>query len=179
MANANAQAQRRWRARQKEKKLLHLKLPDAPSQDSPFIRPFYQAFEDDGNSIDMDLYLNLCGIEPVTFDDDRGPRSLTGEFEAGAAEAGNEAYRGAKNSLGRAESMVGCLIDTAVVLAGVINTYKQSEIRQRIAEIEQSDLNDPAVRKAALAQIVRLNKLLDVLGKQIRWSFPQWSTDET
>lgn len=43
-----------------------------------------------------------------------------------------------------------------------------------VTEIEQADLPDPAARKAAMAEVVRLNKLLDQLAKPVRWSFPQW-----
>ena len=178
MANANAEAQRRWRERQKQKRLDALKLPDAPQNASPFRKPFFEAFEDDGNAQNVEISLDCAGIEPVSFQDDSGPKSFTGQIEQMATDSGEEAYRGAQNSLGRAEVMVGCLIDAAAELASIINTYKRKEIRQRIAEIEESDLADPVARKAALAQIVRLNKLLDQLDKQVRWTFKQWKIDE-
>lgn len=56
---------------------------------------------------------------------------------------------------------------------------RQVEIRLRIAEIEQADLSDLVARKAALAQIVRLTKLMDQLDKQVRWTFKQWKADES
>ncbi len=179
MANPNAEAQRRWRERQKQKRLEGLKL-SSPNQDIDlFRRPFFEAFEDSGNASNVDISLDIAGIAPVEFLDDRGPQSHTGQIEQGAAENGEEAYRGVPNSLNRAEIMVGCLIDAAAELAGIINSYKRKEITQRITEIESSDLTDPLARKAALAQIVRLNKVMEQLDKQVRWTFKQWKIDES
>ena len=178
MASPNAEAQRRWREKKKQKRLEGLKHPDSPHNESLFKRPFFEAFEDDANAINVDISLDCAGIEPVQFLDDSGPKSFTGQIENLAADNEDEAYQGAKNSLGRAEVMVGCLIDAAAELAGIINSYKRKEIRQRIAEIETSDLADPEVRRTALAQIVRLNKLMDQLDKQVRWTFNQWKIDE-
>ena len=178
MANPNAEAQRRWRERQKQKRLDGLRLPDTRHDASLFRRPFFEAFEDDGNASNVDISLDIAGIEPVVFSDDSGPKSSTGQIEQMANESGEEAYQGAHNSLGRAEVMVGCLIDAAAELASIINTYKRKEIRQRIAEIEESDLSDPVARKAALAQMVRLNRLMDQLDKQVRWTFKQWKIEE-
>ena len=179
MSNPNAEAQRRWRQRQKQKRHEGLKL-SSPTQDTDlFRRPFYEAFGDSGNASNVEISLDLAGITPVEFLDDSGPRSSTGQIERGAAENGEEPYQGANNSLNRAEIMVGCLIDAAAELAGIINTYKKEEITQRIAEIESSDLADPVARKAALAQIVRLNKVMEQLDKQVRWTFKQWKIDES
>ena len=179
MANPNAEAQRRWRERQKQKRLDALKKPDAHHDASPFRKPFFEAFQDDGNASNVDMSLDCAGIEPVLFEDDSGPKSSTGQIEQMAADSGEEAYLGAHNSLGRAEVLVGCLIDAAAELASIINAYKRKEIRQRIAEIEEADLSDPVARKAALARIVQLNKLMDQLDKQVRWTFKQWKIDES
>lgn len=178
MSNPNAEAQRRWRERQKQKRLDALKQGDARQDASPFFKPFFEAFEDDGNAQNVEISLDCAGIEPVSFQDDSGPKSFTGQIEQMATDSGEEAYRGAHNSLGRAEVMVGCLIDAAAELASIINAYKRKEIRQRIAEIEQADFSDPVARKAALAQMVRLNRLMDQLDKQVRWTFKQWKIDE-
>lgn len=178
MANPNAEAQRRWRERQKQKRLDGLKTSSQGHDASLFRQPFFEAIENNDNASNVDVSLDLAGISSVEFSDDSGPRSFTGQIERGAAENGEEAYWGANNSLSRAEVMVGCLIDAAAELASIINTYKRKEIRQRIAEIEESDLADPVARKAALAQIVRLNKLMDQLDKQVRWTFNQWKIDE-
>ncbi len=178
MANANAEAQRRWRERQKQKRLDALKLETAVQDESLFRLPFFEAYENDGNAQNVDISLDVAGIAPLVFSDDSGPKSFTGLIEQGADENGEEAYIGARDSLGRAEIAVGCLIEAAAELAGIINSYKRKEVMQRIAEIEASDLSDQAERKAALAQIVRLNKLLDQLSKQVRWTFRQWKIDE-
>jgi hypothetical protein len=179
MASANAEAQRRWRERQKQKRQEELKLPDAKAEAKLFQRPFFEALHESPNWTNVEISFDCMGLEAPQFDDDSGPKSFTGMIEQGFLEAGEEPFRGATNSLARAEVIAGNLIDAAVELIGIINTYKRKEIQQRIAEIEKSDLTDPAVRKAALAQIVRLSKLLDQLGKQIRWPFKQWKTDET
>ena len=178
MSNPNSEAQRRWRERQKQKRLDTLKQPGARHDSSPFRKPFFEAFQDDGNASSVDIALDCAGIEPALFKDDSGPKSSTGQIEQMAEERGEEAYQGGHNSLGRAEVMVGCLIDAAAELASIINAYKHREIRQRIAEIERADLSDPVARKSALAQIVRLNKLVDQLDKQVRWTFKQWKADE-
>lgn len=178
MTNANAEAQRRWRERRKLQRLDDLRLPDTCHDANLFRRPFFEAFQDDGNAQSVKISLDCAGIEPVAFSDDRGPKSFTGEIERGADEGEEEAFRGAKNSLSRAEGMVGCLIDAAAELAGIINSYKRKEIRQRITEIEEADLADPVARKAALVQVVRLNKLMEKLDKQVRWTFKQWRIEE-
>lgn len=178
MTNANAEAQRRWRERQKQKRLDGLKLAAIVQDENLFRLPFFEAYENDGNAQNVDISLDVAGIAPLVFSDDSGPKSFTGQIEQGAAQNGEDAYPGATDSLARAEIAVGCLIDAAAELAGIINSYKRKEVMQRIAEIEASDLSDPAGRKAALTQIVRLNKLLDQLGKQVRWTFKQWKIDE-
>jgi hypothetical protein len=178
MTNANAEAQRRWRDRQKQKRLEALKLAAVAQDESLFRLPFFEAYENAGNSRNVDTSLDVAGIAPLEFSDDSGPKSFSGQIEQGAEASGEAAYPGAKDSLARAEIAVGCLIDAAAELAGIVNSYKRKEVLQRIAEIEASDLSDPAERKAALAQIVRLNKLLDQLGKQVRWTFKQWKIDE-
>ena len=70
--------------------------------------------------------------------------------------------------------MVGCLIDAASELARIINEYKRNQITSRLREIENADLSDPGVKKAALTEVVRLQKMVDHLDKRVRWSFPQW-----
>ena len=90
----------------------------------------------------------------------------------GAGETG--VFDNAKGSLGVAELMVGCLIAAALDRARHVNDYKREEIKNRLAEIEASDLSDPDTKKAALREATRLNKMLDQLDKQVRWTFPQW-----
>ena len=79
-----------------------------------------------------------------------------------------------RGSIGRAERMVGMLLDAAASLAGMINRYKREQIAAAIAELEAGDLTDPAIKKQALADLVRLNKIRDRLDKQVRWPLPEW-----
>ena len=66
------------------------------------------------------------------------------------------------------------MLASALLLAHIVNDYKSGELRARIAEIEQSDLSDPEARRSALADIVRLQKMLDQLSKQVRRALPEW-----
>ena len=168
MSNPNAEAQRRWRQRQKEKRKEALTKADK-APDEIFRTPFHE-WADLAYS-DVDLCLALTGIQMPEFIDDRGPE----EFVLNDATEGVEdPFDGASGSLGRAEVMVGCLISAAVELSSTINTYKRMEIKDRIAELEQSDITDPKTRKRVLTEIVRLNKMLEALDKEVRWTFSQW-----
>ncbi|MDW4548847.1 hypothetical protein R5H32_05720 [Defluviimonas sp. D31] len=167
--NRSAEYQRRYRERQKAKRLDDLKKPEASAD--VFKSPFFEWAKDDANYSDFELYLALAGIEAPRFDDDSGP---TDHALPHAIDGVDNPFPGAENSLARAEVVVGCLIDAAATLAGIINKFKDREISKQIAKIEESDLSDPDERKAALQEIVRLNKLQDQLSKQIRWSFQQW-----
>lgn len=80
----------------------------------------------------------------------------------------------AANSLGKAEFLLDVLEDIATTLAARLNEYKRKEIGDRIQDIEASDLSDPTTKKKALSDIVRLQKMLDQLDKQVRWTLPEW-----
>jgi len=165
-----AEKQRRYRERQKAKRLDDLKKPEIVSR-KVFTSPFFEWVQSDGNFSDFELYLALAGIEPPQFDDDRGPNEFALKE---AVEGMDDPFPGAEDSLARAEVMVGCLIDAAATLAGVINRYKEKEIANRIDDIERADKADENERKAATREIVRLSKLQDQLKRQVRWTFPQW-----
>lgn len=134
-------------------------------------KPFSSWVADRGQSLNWNIPLDNAGINPLHFEDDSGPRSLTGLLEQ-AAEDLCEPLPG--NSLGRAEIIVASLIDAASELAVEINAYKRAEITARIAEIQAADLSDPNAKKQAFADMARLTKMLDQLDKQVRWTFPQW-----
>ena len=168
MPNANAEAQRRWRQSQKEKRKKGLKRGAGTSE--VFKTPFFLSVGDLSSSSDFADAFELAGIPTPEFTDDRGPEAFS--LDAGAEDAG--AFDDAKGSLGRAEIMVGCLITAALDLARLVNTHKRQEINARLAEIEASDLSEPEAKKAALQDAARLNKMLDQLEKQVRWTFPQW-----
>lgn len=176
MAKTNAEHQREWRRRRREAKEEALKTEEAGALTDVFCAPFFEAPALTANWSDIELELDAAGLDARPFDDDRGPSSTTGIIEdTHEAERLGPAYAGSPhNSLSRAEVMIGGLISAAAQLAAVVNDYKQTEIKARIAEIEQSDLSDPETKRRALADIVRLQKMLDQLSKQVRWAFPQW-----
>jgi hypothetical protein len=173
MALTGAEKAQRFRDRQKAKRLDQLKGPGLAANDL-FRRPFFEAVAENGNYTSVQIALEVAGIEPPSFDDDRGPTALALK---GVLDEMESPFSVAENSLGRAETMVGCFLDAAVELAGIVNTFKQEEIAARLAEIEQQELTDPAKRKNVVAQIVRLNNISDKLKKQIRWTLPQWKID--
>ena len=162
-----AEKQRLYRERQKAEEVkASLALTDV------FRTPFFEFLGDFCyTGSDYNIALDLAGIAPPQFDDDRGPEHYT--LDTGLDPTTNF-FDGAVGSLGRAEVMVGCLTTAAKDLAWQINLYKQAEIKARLAEIEASDLSDPETKKAALKNVTRLNKMLDQLDKQIRLTFPQW-----
>lgn len=170
MAMTNAERQRRHYERRKQAQ----KLPGDAATDQ-VRRPFFQAYQDSGNAVNVDIALDTAGIEPPSFADDSDPKSATGEIESGFADRPEESpYASGGGSLARAEIMVGCLIEAAAELASIVNAYKQQEIGDRIAEIEAADLSDAKERKRALAEIVKLKKMQDQLSGQVRWTFSQW-----
>ena len=161
MAKTAAEYQKAYRERKAER----AKLAGDPT-DSIAKAKFYEFLGKDVTWKDDVLYpLEWAGISPDAFpsfaddsDPDHNPET-------------DGPYRG---SIGRAERMVGMLLDVASGMASTINRYKRQEIDQAIARLEKSDLSDPATRKKALAEVVRLNKIRDQLDKQVRWAIPQW-----
>jgi len=163
MALTNAEKVRAYRERKKAQREAELRKP---ADEMGIMRtPFFEFYQQ-GITGDFEIPVYLAGAEPPSFRDD-GPAVFSSMLD------GLEVPK-APNSLARAEIAVGCLIDAAAELARIVNDYKQSEIKARIAEIEQADLSDPTAKKQALADIVRLQKMLDQLSKQVRWTFPQW-----
>ena len=161
MAMTPLERKRRSLARKAER----ARLAGDPS-DAIVAVKFYQYLSQDGNWESEVLYhLEWAGIKtdalPV-FENDDDPDHDP---------ANDGPYRG---SIGRAERMVGMFLDAASGLAAIINRYKRQEIDQAIARIEASDLADPATKKKALKEIVRLNKIRDQLDKQVRRTIPQW-----
>lgn len=166
-----AEYQREYRERKKAK-ALEKERELAPHL---YLKPFFEYFDSHGEEQTFTMCMDTAGIEPPDFSDDSAPKSATGEIEAIFVDSPESSvYHGQANSLARAELMIGQLIDAAAALAQIVNDYKRDEINARIADIEQADLSDPAVKKKALADIVRLQKMREQLEKQVRWTFPQW-----
>lgn len=163
-----AEYQREYRARKKKAEIAQ----SAPSDEifrTPFFKRFPRGYSNWVN------YLDIAGIEAPAFENDDGPASKSGMIEYDLESGGTDnPYIDYRHSVGRAEVMLEHMLYAAGELAAILNGYKQSEIKARIAEIEQSDLSDPETRRKALADIPRLQKMLDQLSKQVRWTFPQW-----
>ncbi|MFG6081414.1 hypothetical protein ACEUZ9_002034 [Paracoccus litorisediminis] len=168
MALSNAEKVRRHRQRKKKQEIkASLELSNV------FRMPFSEFFEPGRFGSDFDISLVLAGIKTPVFEDDLGARAHTRYPDPDMLEDA-EIFDAATDSLGRAEFMLECLTHAASDLAGWIANYKQYEIKQRLAEIEESDMSDPTAKKVALKEATRLNKMLDQLDKQVRITFPQW-----
>lgn len=81
----------------------------------------------------------------------------------------NTPYRG---SLGKAERMVGALVDSARSLAEIINAFKLREIEAAKTEIAARDLSTPEAKRQALADAARLDRIERRLRREVRHSFP-------
>lgn len=151
--------------RSREKKAKEAKLAGDPVDEIATTK-FHEFIADHGEWKEVYNNLDWAGFQPVAglleSDDDTDHKPET-----------DGPYRG---SIGLAERMVGYFLDAAVSAATVINEYKREQIDAAIAKLEASDLTDPAVKKQALADIVRLTKLRERLDKQVRWTLPEWKT---
>lgn len=166
MALSNAEKVRRYRERQKEReKQASLTLSGV------FKRPFFETLPEDYHlRSDFSDNFEFMGLPTPEFKDDRGPEAYTDY----SPEIAGDQFAENPGSLGRAELMVTALIEAAQDLAWHVADYKRQEIKARLAEIEASDLSEPEVKKTALKEAARLNKMLDQIDKQVRWTFPQW-----
>jgi hypothetical protein len=171
MASTAAERKRRSRERQKEEER---KKPDGTH---PFLRePFFEwmgSGKDDVRWQEVTFNLGLIGIEFKPFEDDTGATAVTASFDEWGTDEGY--YDQFQGSVGRAELMVSCLLDAAGAVALHLNRYKLEQIKLAIADLENSDLSDPAAKKQALADIVQLTKFRDRLNRQRRWSLPEWT----
>ncbi|KPP98496.1 MAG: hemolysin XhlA [Rhodobacteraceae bacterium HLUCCA12] len=166
MAKTNAERLREFKARKKEQeKIASLTLDDV------FKTPFFETLPEDFHiSSDFEDPLAFIGLPVPEFTDDRGLEDFTHYSPETAADM----IEPNLGSLGRAEVMITALTEAAAALAFYVNKYKRDEIEARLAEIEASDLSKPEAKKAALQEAARLNKMLDQLERQVRWTFPQW-----
>lgn len=180
MALSNAEKVRRYRERQKLKKQDDLKQPTP--QGEVFKRPFFEFFPiDEQIGSQYAQSLELAGVQPILFEDDSGPEASTldnlqdGLEDNGAA---NPFGISRGSSLGKAEVLIGCLLDAASDLASQVNDYKKTEIRNRIAELEKAELIDPEAKRKAFAKVAELTKILNDLEKTVRWPVPIWKVDD-
>lgn len=161
MALSPAERQRRHRERLKEKERLAADLVDR------FVRGKFSEYLESRDCInstrEIDENLASVGMAPrvpLTVDDD--PEWHEHDWHV--------PYRG---SLGRAERMVGAMIDSAKVLAGLINGFKLREIDAAIAALEAAVPADAAARRQALADAVELQAIRARLLREVRHPFAQ------
>lgn len=135
-------------------------------------RTFSQYVEETDNLSDFELCLAIAGIEAPSFEDERGPE----EFVLNDAMHNVEnPFSGTEGAIGRAEVIIGSLLDAAMELATVVNRYKRDEIEARLRELEGNDCSDPV---AATQEIAMLRRVRDQLGKQVRYPLPMWKVTE-
>ena len=177
MAMTNAEKVRAFRNRQRKAKEAKKRQTQGQTMPDILISPFHAFFERDGNTSDFEQVFDMMGIDAPVFDDDSGPKSLTGYFET-VPELRATTFAASARSLDRAEIMIGGLLDAATALAGIVRAYKLTEIATRIEEITDGDLSDPAKKQSAIDRIIALNKLREELEREIRWPVPQWRVEK-
>ncbi|MCW7546276.1 hypothetical protein N7I30_21115 [Aurantimonas litoralis] len=164
MAKTQAEYQREYRERKKaERKTL-------PDETAGFIRGSFSDYfirERSNHNAGWEYAEETCayaGVELPSFETDEWP-----EFGTYGLASHDMENRGA---LSKAEMLVGALSDALSVLTAKLNHFKIEEVEARIAELETADLSDPLAKKQALREIVRLTKIRDRLGKEVRLAFP-------
>jgi hypothetical protein len=134
--------------------------------------PFHSYHDEDPNWSSVTLCFELMGIEAPEFLDDRGPESFVINEALGDDE--DTGFEGAERSIGRAEVMVDLLLDAAIELSGIINTFKTKELKKYLSDIEQRDLSDQAAKALALKEAVHIAAIQEELAKNVRRTFSQW-----
>lgn len=141
----------------------------------PYLKtPFFEHLEQNDNWSSVELCLELLGIDPPMFEDDRGPEDFAADECFSTAEDRIEAFKCSENSIGRAEVMVDMMLDAAVELSNIINRFKQGELQKRREEFEQSDLSEPNRRVEALEAAAEIARLKEELQKKVRRTLPVW-----
>ena len=176
MAMSNAEKVRAFRAREKQKKAAQARKPQAHVLADVFVSPFFEYSGRNANIDDFDQMFDMMGLQAPAFDDDSGPKSESGIFEANP-ELRESIYPDSARSLDRAELMIGCLLDAAATMAGIVRSYKRREIDARIDEVASGDLSNPDSKQTAVARIVALTKMREQLDKDVRWPLPQWKVE--
>jgi hypothetical protein len=157
MALTPAEKQRLYRSRKKE---AHQAAPDITND--YMRRPFSEFLADYPSDFEGNLDYVGVDFRGDLFDEVQKFRS---DFDR----EGMKPLRG--NSLDRVSAVAQIFLDVSVELHKIINEYKLAEIDARIAEIEASDLADPQVRKAGVADIVKLSQIRAELDREFRRSF--------
>lgn len=168
MAMTPAEKQKAYRDRKRKEQM---KAKDGTSD--YLEKTFSELWNASAGFTDFEMSLELAGIEPPTFEDERDPDEAVLNREAiGVDLYGREAVFGdRKGAIGRAELTINCLIDAAIELARIVNAYKQREVQ---VQLDKLTSGDGASNADAFAEAVRLNKILEQLDKEVRRSFPVW-----
>lgn len=175
MALSNAEKQKRFRDRQRAKREANLMQPEDGEASNLFKAPFFGAFQANGNMSDFELAWDIMGLEAPEFVDDTGPQSLHGIVEQSSDDRPFFAPDG--GSLARAEVMVGCLLDAASTLAGIINVYKKQELNSRIKDIEAEIERAPKTAVSRMPELMEIRTCLMELEKGKRWPLPAWKIE--
>lgn len=163
--------ERKQKQVEKERRALARKM-DATY---PYLQtPFFEHLEHNGNWSSVEVCFALLGIDPPVFEDDRGPAEFADEACFSTEEDRIDTFQGSENSIGRAEVMVGVLIDAASEMSEIINQFKRIELQKRREELEQSDLSDPVKRNEALKSAAEIARLQEELQKNVRHTFRTW-----
>ncbi|WP_159946342.1 hypothetical protein [Rhizobium sp. 18065] len=164
MTKTSTERMRELRARKKQAK----KAAENALAAATYVKPLSDFFSETNRSGFGDHFLML-GDNWWDFSNDGPLLPLADD----ALEEGQK--RLASNSLGKAEMVIDLLGDVVSTLTQDLNDYKRAEIQSRIREIEESDLSEATARKSAVAQIIKLQKMLTELDTQVRWTFPKWN----
>ena len=163
--------ERKQRQLERERQEL-VKIQDATY---PYLAtPFYEHLEQNGNWSSVELCFDLLGINPPSFNDDRGPEAYANDICFSSDEEKAETFQSSEKSIGRAEVMVDMLIGAAMEMASIINNFKADELQKQRLELENHDLSTPESRKDALEKAAEIAKLQDELRKNVRYTFPRW-----
>lgn len=157
MAKSPAQRTREFRDRQRQALQGVVDATQRIQRD-----PFFKFYNDHGDKISVDIAMNTAGLPDLVFKDDNGPKSHDGEIERHYPDA----YEGRERSIGRAEVVIGCLLDAAAELARIVNAYKREAIQREEDRLgELTGEATPEERKKILAELVKLNRLMDRLAE--------------
>jgi hypothetical protein len=161
MAISAAERQRRYRERKAEK------LAQAGDPTDAIATVKFSDWMDDWSFIEAAL--DWAGLKVPDFE-------AQGDTDPDWQVQHDEGYEKDPNrgSIGRFERMADQLFDAASELAHKINEYKKEQVARRIAQIETMDMSDLAKRKEALAELAKLNKLLERLSKSTRYDVPTY-----
>lgn len=170
MAMTPAERKRRQRELERQREQEEKRQFAARDVSYPYLKQkFSEIAENSAGFTSFELPLWIAGIEAPTFFDERGPADFVLED---AMQGVENPFQGAESAIGRADVIIGCLLDAAMELSLIVNAYKKAEIQARLSELESPEVAD---RVTAMKEAVKLNKMLDQLNTQVRRSFAQWN----